>query len=352
MTGVDIAAGGHRPPRHNFFDHTRLIAAWLVFLSHHYALLGLPQPTMCVDSLMAGIGVGMFFSLSGYLVSHSLLADPHAGRFLARRALRIYPGLIVNVLLCLLVLGPLMSVLPLAEYWTQPQLPEYLRNLLMAPRFDLPGVFADNPYPTAVNGSLWTLPFEVLAYLTLCLTAMLIGVAHHRQIVLILWLVSLLLAVFWQPPTPLVVWDNDLRHLPRLFALFFGGALLVHYGQVLLRAGWLLSLVVFLALGSALQPALCLPAALFVLPLLTIYFGAQPVAARFVPASDCSYGIYIYAFPVQQTVIALAGPWGFWPTFVLAAGMTWLLAWLSWHLVEQPALRLKPRRPLRQAVAT
>ncbi len=102
----------------NRFDILRLIAAWLVLFSHCYPLGGRPggEPlasTLGIDTL-GGVGVSIFFVLSGYLVTLSLERSPSLLEFARRRALRIYPALVVICLLCVLVLGPLMTTWPQA----------------------------------------------------------------------------------------------------------------------------------------------------------------------------------------------------------------------------------------------
>lgn len=136
----------------------------LVFVSHHYALQGLPEPMVSTWTTFGGLGVAMFFSISGYLIAISWMRDPHLGRFAVRRLLRILPGLVVVVAFCALVLGPWMSTVPPAEYYWHPGVWAYFRNILFSPVYSLPGVFGANPYPHAVNGSLWTLPLEFFLY--------------------------------------------------------------------------------------------------------------------------------------------------------------------------------------------
>jgi peptidoglycan/LPS O-acetylase OafA/YrhL len=71
------------------------------------------------------------------------------------------------VLLAMLVLGPSVTTLPLRDYFSHSLTWDYLHNILLQIRFSLPGVFADNTFPNAVNGSLWTIPIEVSCYAVL-----------------------------------------------------------------------------------------------------------------------------------------------------------------------------------------
>ncbi len=332
---------------HNGFDHIRLFAAGLVLYSHHFALWGLPEPQALTGSY-GGLGVAIFFALSGYLVSASFANDPHAGRFMARRLLRIMPGLTVNVLACLLVFGLLMTALPWGDYLRHQKTAQYLLNLLFNPQFALPGVLEQPRALSAINGSLWTLPFEMAAYVLLAALGSVMG-RHLRWLSPVLLVVAIAVALSWHPQQPVVFWGNDLRHLPAFLAYFFFGATLAHGGERLLESRWLLALpVVFLMVPH--EATRVVVASLLALGL-AVQIGRRPIADRLALRHDCSYGVYLYAFPVQQAVIARFADLGFWPTMLLAALLTWACAWLSWTFVESPALKFKPRGPARGEAA-
>ncbi len=332
---------------HNGFDHIRLFAAGLVLYSHHFALWGRPEPQALTGSY-GGLGVAIFFALSGYLVSRSFANDPHAGRFLVRRLLRIMPGLTVNVLVCVLVFGLLMTALSTGDYLHHPWTSQYLLNLLFHPQFVLPGVLEQPRASNAINGSLWTLPFEMAAYLLLAALGSVVG-RHLRWLSPLLLVAAIAVAVSWHPPQPVVFWGNDLRHLPAFLAYFFFGATLAHGGERLLRSPWLLALPVAFVLVPHEVTRVVLVSLLALG--LAVQIGRQPIADRLALRHDCSYGVYLYAYPVQQAVIAQFGQLGFWPTMALAALLTWICAWLSWTFIESPALKLKPRGPARDDAA-
>jgi peptidoglycan/LPS O-acetylase OafA/YrhL len=148
----------------NNFDFLRVAAAFAVLVSHQYALSGRPEPVFFVGS-WGGIGVLVFFAISGYLVAASWHHDPSGPRFVARRLLRIWPGLAIACLLTTLVLGPLFSDAGVRAYFTSPAPLDYLTQLgLWEFKPQLPGIFARNPIPGSANGSLWTLPIEVRCY--------------------------------------------------------------------------------------------------------------------------------------------------------------------------------------------
>lgn len=326
-------SGKHRL---NNFDFLRILAAFLVLVSHQFALNRLPEPAVFNMSL-GTFAVLVFFSISGFLVSQSWRQDPNGLRFLVKRFLRIWPGLTVVTLVAAFVLGPLVSTLDAHSYFSHPQVLDFLRNLkVVTIRYFLPGVFETNPYPRAVNGSLWTIPIEVRCYLVLFALGCL-GLMRWK------WLVALGTLAFGIYYFG-VVRDPE-SHQYHFALYFFFGACLDLYRRHWEGREWRL-----LAAAAAIFTALYLSGAervalLFLLPVAVVCVGTQScrVLNSFGRYGDISYGIYIYAFPVQQTVLWIGGKeLPFAAGLGLAAGVTVLCAYLSWHLVEAPALRLKP----------
>jgi peptidoglycan/LPS O-acetylase OafA/YrhL len=160
--------------RNNNFDALRLLAAISVIFSHSFLIAegtqnSEPLIRLTGNQAILGLaGVFVFFAISGFLVTQSLERTPHPLHFLAKRALRIFPGLFVATLVSALVLGPIVTNLPLAGYLSRLQPYEYVigNTLLDQTVHELPGVwFADNGVGLEVNGSLWTLRIEFLMYL-------------------------------------------------------------------------------------------------------------------------------------------------------------------------------------------
>ena len=113
-----------------------------------------------------GLAVCTFFFISGFLVTRSLTKSRSLVVFAVARGLRILPGLAVVTILAALVLGPLVTTLSLAEYFVNPRVASYFRNIQLDMHYNLPGVFTHNAMQ-AVNGSLWTLKFEIMMYIAL-----------------------------------------------------------------------------------------------------------------------------------------------------------------------------------------
>ncbi|WP_045362331.1 acyltransferase family protein [Mycoavidus cysteinexigens] len=323
----------------NNFDFLRLFAACLVLFSHQFALAGQPEPGINFHTF-GGLGVLIFFSISGYLVAQSWDRDQSIWRFLAKRVLRIWPGLVVVTTMAALLLGPMVSTVPLDQYFLDYKTWDFFRTLkLTAIRSELPGVFSANPFPNAVNGSLWTLPVEFRWYLILLVLGM-VGLLRHRYLILIS---AITFAVF-------VFLIYDAQHNPeRKFSLEFGAFFCYGVCLYYFRDFWatLIRPILFTLsiAGTALFAIGQEYTALFlVLPALVIFCGtaSTPFLRRAGRFGDISYGVYIYAFPVQQTVVLLAGDHlSIWSLLAISTAVTLVFALLSWHMVEGPMLRLK-----------
>jgi peptidoglycan/LPS O-acetylase OafA/YrhL len=345
--------------RDNNFDVLRLLAATLVLLSHAFPLTGRDEPFENLSGeTLGGLGVAVFFAMSGFLVTKSWVGDPDLRRFARKRALRILPGLAVAALVTAVVIGPLVTTVPVGSYLTDPAVLLYVvaTGLLTGSSGRLPGVFESNPEAAIVNGSLWTLPIEAVAYVGVAAAGLLGLLAARRPVAAIfLSLVAgtlILDAVVdgpFQDHGPAVL---ALYYTLRFGAYFAAGALLfLHRDRVELRGRVVVLLLAAWVVSWATPYAFAVAAV--ALPYAVLYAAFTPVRGlraltRF---GDVSYGTYIYAFPIQQSLVAAfgqdLGPAGL---FALALPLTWLAGLVSWRLVEQPALRLK-RRPPRDVAA-
>lgn len=338
------------PAHSDNFAFLRLLAALMVLVSHQYELTGRPFGDVLGLHSVGGMGVVIFFSISGFLVAQSWQADPHPGRFAARRLLRVWPGYAVAIVLSAVVMGPVVSVLPLREYLAHPAFGDYFRNLWFQLRGALPLTFDGSKLPFAVNGSLWTIPLELKCYVVLVLLG-LVGLLRRRWGLASVTLAVAVVHAGWQLRGER--WMAGGMRIEDLYFIEFGACFLV---GATLNAFWpVLSRHRLAAAGLAC--ALLAPAAWFAgrpvlamlvaVPVLVVAFGSAswPVLRRFDRFGDLSYGIYLYAFPVQQALIwALARHLHWWPRLLVTMLVTLACAWLSWHLVEKQALRLKPRR--------
>jgi peptidoglycan/LPS O-acetylase OafA/YrhL len=346
----------------------RLVLALLVLVSHTYPLGGFGAdpawPTLRPSTSLGGFAVGAFFALSGLLVTMSgLRRSPY--EFIRSRFLRIVPAYLVVVVVAAALLGPAVWLSDhgtLHGYFnfgvTGPAM--YVARNLLFPvglQYAINDVFATStPYglltgTSAVNGSLWTLPMELRCYLVaLAVVVVGRGLGSTRVATAALGFVAGILfvthfsATAGQAITPAFL----VPPLPELLFVFLCGAVLGTVATRLHATPLLFAAAVFVFLLASIGGGLyfrtvglgCLA---IILPGIAALLPAKHVGFF---RNDLSYGTYVWAFPVQQT-LAYAGLATSKIFFILTAGLaTLILAALSWFFVEQPALRLRHRSSL------
>jgi len=311
--------------RANNFDGLRLVGALSVLYSHQFALVGLKEPVVFPGFPLAAFGVAIFFAMSGYLVSKSWQGDPNLGRFVARRMLRIWPALVVTVVLLTLGAG---------VFHGRAALP-FLVNAAFIP-WD--GAFFKGAY-TELNGSLWTIPREVLCYIGVCI----LGLLWRR-------------GLGWPALGALAAATVAALLVGRGQRMFYLGSYFV-VGAVACHVNALgkITLVSFAAgIVAAIAGAEFMVTSLLLLPLPVVYVGRQswPVLRSAGRLGDLSYGLYLWAWPMTQVGVAVFGKDAPLPALLLWTLLsTTVLAWLSWHVIEKRALRLKPRSQARPELA-
>jgi peptidoglycan/LPS O-acetylase OafA/YrhL len=328
-------------PGRNSFGLLRLLMAVAVLISHSfYFVTGTPTAEPLYSLTGHSLGehaVQVFFFLSGILVTQSFARSRSVVDFAVARALRIFPGLAVCVLWTALVLGPLVSTLPVSSYFADPALPRYLTRtlLLTTGSATLPDMFTALPASSVVNMSLWTLKYEVLCYALLalfCATGLLTGQSKGLATAALALGVAV---IFIQTPKPIEA--TTPFDTMRYFALYFGmGVLAFHLRErLVIRGAAVIALLALfaLAIGSRFGELAC---ALFV-GYATIYAGAFRVG-RFAQSTDLSFGIYIYAAPVQQTLLEAFPQLDAVTLSAAALTLTSGLALASWIAIEQPAM--------------
>jgi peptidoglycan/LPS O-acetylase OafA/YrhL len=330
-------------PAPNHFDLARFVAALMVMASHAFALTAhgpYVEPLVFLSGHrtdMGAVGVAAFFIMSGYLITGSWLRNHDLGDYLRARALRILPGLAVSLIFCAAV-GALLTVTP--EQYLSSALSFVGRNVLMfRGQGELAGVFLDNPFAPTVNGSLWTLRYEVTCYLLVAA----LGLVRQLRTPVVLSIWALCCAGVVSGVADRFGGGHELLHkLLPLAGWFMAGACAYGWRAVQVpRSVWLAT-----ALLSVLVPALggnlVLIAPLLALALIRALYLPGPLTS-FGRYGDFSYGLYIYAFPVQQWLVSMMPQQTPWQNFLMTFPLTLLLAVLSWYLVERPCLRLKSR---------
>jgi peptidoglycan/LPS O-acetylase OafA/YrhL len=335
------------PSSRGAFDCMRLLAAAAVLFGHSYALTGHDslEPLIRLTGGNAGFGevaVYAFFATSGYLITQSWLRDPSLPRFIERRLRRIGPALAFVICGSVLIVGPLVTTLPLRDYFASPQAWTYLTKILIyPPQYGLPGAFENNPFPVAVNGSLWTLRLEFALYLAVAVLGR-SGLLRRRVTVLLAASCAVMSAVLlWGSAHWGLFHSTPFLHQFLIMFLnaapFFVGAVLAQTDVGSGKTGLLALVPGGIALAFVFPPIFKV-VLIAVLPVAVVLLGVHGRCSlsRF---GDCSYGLYLWGFPVQQTVIHFAPGISPLSLFAVAGGATFICAMLSWHLVEKAALK-------------
>lgn len=349
--------------RNNNFDVLRIIAAFLVLYYHCYPLTGTSY-----QGVTGILGVAMFFIISGYLVTQSWESTKQAHMFLWKRFLRIVPGLAGLTIFTVFIIGPLNTILTFKDYFTNITTWTYFQLITIFYRSDnLPGLFLNNPYPLVVNGSLWTIPVEFKLYIFICALGIL-GVLFRRKFILALSSLAVLLYTSILIPniTPLNLIVDIMHRMgiydyvipivmttPASYPTYFliGCAFYLYRNEI--KYDYRLCMIALVATVLTYTLPFLVPyfhpVFLICLPYI-ILFAAQLPFKPFQNIStkygDYSYGLYIYAFPIQQT---LANHFkGITPLTMLAitTPLTLIMAYLSWRFIEKNALELKKTDPL------
>ncbi|TAM63094.1 acyltransferase [Mycobacterium sp.] len=333
-------------PRRNALNALRLALAAEVMLFHSWPITG-HMPPHATLQLFFSVGVDGFFAISGFLITRSWITDPRLRDYLTARALRILPGFYVCLIVTAFVFAPLSvaiqggsaakllgSTAPL-EYVLKNSAVAYLQH-------DVGGTPRDVPGGDAWNGSLWSLIWELLCYLVVAGIGV-AGLANRRWISPAILVLATGLALVLPPLTFPGVWTIP-QLAVRSAIMFSAGAAMYQWRDVIPARWSLVAVCIVIVLAASRLPDYRVVGAL-PLAYAVIVSGALLQSDRLRLRTDLSYGVYIYAFPVQQLLgvcglAAVLYP----PVFFLVAVVATLpLAAASWFLIEKPSMSLKRR---------
>lgn len=332
--------------RNNNFNLIRMFAATAVLISHSFPLaLGHDAVEPLSDWIGLSLGelaVITFFCVSGFFISLSRDRASSTMDFFTARFLRIYPGLTLVLLLSVFLIGPLFTTLSASEYLSSGETYGYLtHNLtLFSMKFQLPGVFENNPW-SGINGSLWTLFYEVALYILVGALGAFAFYSEGRKFAGFLLFYAALYVAFK--------------------ALMLNSALLNDFHRAEFFFTWSLPFVLGMSFYRYRQhiqhrfigflPFATLAACTWRTPyffecfvlawtylIFYLGFATHPVIDRYNHLGDYSYGVYIYAFPIQEILAHLFKGIGPLSMMLLALPLVLLAAIFSWHVIEKPAM--------------
>lgn len=343
----------HTRDNQNYCYIFRIIAALLVFYTHGQTFLGhgddiLVRLTVKYTEHRQGfgsLGFGIFFVISGFLIAQSFERCKNLKAYTLRRCMRIYPLMILCILITLIIIAPLTTSLSFREYISHQETWNYLYNILL-PTIDntLPGVFKNNPVST-VNGALWTLGIEIILYGFIAITGTL-GLLQKRFFWVFLVIFTIVFIVIdIIPGSPPIIMPHGFLPsfgVSKVMLLFMLGTTFYVYRSYIpvSRILCVICSIVFVA-GLFIPGSMII--SLLAFPYIIIFLAFMP-AKRLYGKNDYSYGIYIFHLLVMQLVLL------FIPRdislvlyLILCLFITVLLAYYSWKFIEKPAIQWAKR---------
>lgn len=288
-------------------DFVKYIAAVMVIIKHSLVIasnnLHVIFSFLNNNIAFGAIGVAIFFFLSGFLVTRSMIHKKTAREYFGIRVRKIIPPLFVVIPVTAFVLGPCVTSLPIKEYFSSPGTYKYLLNIILIRQHYLPGVFENNPYPRAVNGSLWTLLFEFLCY-TATYAAYKLKLLRKGSILIPIPLVIFGVVILFAAASKLGIPYGYLGSIVRPCICYYMGMILFFYYEYWINFKMFAVSVVLTVIGLFTQSTYIF--LIFIIPILLLNIGwGIPVSVnpKFANLGKYSYGIYLVAFPIQQLLV-------------------------------------------------
>ncbi len=344
--------------KNNNFDFLRFLAVVFVIITHSYALIGKGESDY-LSSLTLGTlsfshaGVAIFFVISGYLILQSAMNTDTILSYFWKRTLRIIPGLLVVLLLCVFILGPIVTSLPISDYFSNSDSYKHLfsATIYNISHLSLPGVFETNPNH-AVNGSLWTLQYEFTCYIFIALIVFFFKSIDKIKPNIIICFYILIISFriyldekyYWFNYSSPYLAGMNIMYLYEWMIYFMSGMILYLFGRkykyMFLTLGIILSLYIILLFINEINFARITIYFLLTLIVFVIAFKV-PQITGISKYGDISYGMYIYAFPIQQLILHYNPKISITIFIVLSILLTIPFAIFSWHLIEKKSLKFK-----------
>ena len=336
--------------RENNIAAIRLMAALMVIAGHMGILIGGAPPLFLHHSIQ-GLGVAIFFTIGGYFITSSWCNKPKVLDYTCKRFFRIVPPLAVCVIFTAFIAGPILSSLTVKEYFSSPTTYRYLKNIGLYIQYFLPGVFEANPYPNAINGSLWSLPVEVFMYIMIPIFVEITSLRNNKKTskiafaaICILICAARIFQGFFYPNFNYVVYATGVADALNLIPYYMIGALYT-FPEVkkwcnLQLASLLLILYACFKPGfvaATIGIYIILPYFIF-----SLAFTAPPFFSNKLKITEFSYGIYLYSFFIQQTIVwlfkKLSITVGYNIYFIICTVVSLIFAYLSYKYIEKPTI--------------
>lgn len=290
-------------------DIIRFVAALLVIVSHAYPI---SQGAEVEDFLarftegslgLGALAVSVFFSYGGFLICKSMFRLHTGKKYFKARVKRIFPPLIIVIACLTFVVGPLLSSLDWKMYFLQSTTYKFLLNAILIPVHNLPGVFVDNVYPNVVNGALWTLPVEFICYI-LCFLGYKMHMFNRKVYGIVLAGVGIFAFVI------IFIYPVSLFYLSILRAIILfaiGIGMYLYQNKIFLNTKIAVGLTFLLVLSRYVGIFDFCFILFFPYIIFTVGYATKAKYSDFASRGEISYEVYLWGWPVQQTLCYLCG---------------------------------------------
>ena len=335
--------------KNNNFDFLRFLFALLVVVSHAYPLSGGNECSQWIYKItngqivLAQIGLSGFFIISGYFIFQSLVRSKSLSYYFKKRLLRLFPALFV-VLLLTIILAPFVYQ-EIVPFFKNISVYTYLPYNLSLYGFQssIKGIFDTNAYH-AINGSLWTIRYEFSLYIAV---ALLFFIRTQKHLVTFMLLVGFTIFMLLYTFCLNRFGGSSLFglqgiHVLNLGTFFISGSLLasLQFEKIKHKSIILGISVLILVLSLYFNFYDSVKHLVFPIVVLLIGFIPLPFICTFGKFGDMSYGIYIYSFPIQQTLMYYYKMYTY-SLLIYSVLLSIGFGYISWHLIEKRALKYK-----------
>ncbi|SFZ92953.1 Peptidoglycan/LPS O-acetylase OafA/YrhL, contains acyltransferase and SGNH-hydrolase domains [Flaviramulus basaltis] len=332
----------------NNFDFLRFLFAVFVVISHAYALSGVNESSEWFHQISNGqivlsqLGLSGFFIISGYFIFQSLQRSKSFFSYYKKRFLRLFPALFF-VLLLTLILAPFVYKSEIS-FFQNKEVYSYLPYNLLLYFFQsgIKGIFDTNAYH-AINGSLWTIRYEFSLYVAIGLLYFFRNDFKGVRILIAAVFAILIITYnfFIERFAGSSILGMQGYHILNLGTFFVCGSLLASFNFEEIKSSILLIItIIVFALAIYFNFYNYIKHIVFPIMVLLIGFAPLPFFSTFGKIGDLSYGIYIYSFPVQQTMIYFFDL-NVYQLIIYSLMVSIMFGYLSWHFVEKKALAYK-----------
>jgi peptidoglycan/LPS O-acetylase OafA/YrhL len=332
----------------NNFDFLRVFSALFVLIAHSCSLSGNKQ---MIPNLPT-IALSCLFVVSGFLITWSYINNSDVKNYVIKRIKRVIPAYYLLITLCVLLLS-LISSYSLYDYFHSQQLLKYIAANLTFLNFlepELPGVFTNNP-EQVVNGSLWTLKVEITLYACVPVFCFLMKKMNKGILCAVIYILSVVFSeyfIYMSNKESNPVYSLLAKQFVGQLMYFISGTdLLLYFDNFRKYAGrlFLFALIIVVLRFSLFSytPLYFVVRLLYPISLAGLVIGFAfnfKWLNNFGKYGDFSYGMYIYHYPVIQTLVYLkVYEYSFIGGFLLTLLMTFAFSFFSWNSVEKHFLK-------------